>query len=140
MGRGGSAGAAGTGAPSFLQPIVSSLADKLGLSPQIAATVTTFAFTRLLPSLLGGKQAPKGGMPSIPESGLSQNLDQVIQSMGTTPQQQQEYIRKNGYARELAEEAGIDENKAATSLQTALGLFRDRAEQAAGASAGAGVR
>jgi hypothetical protein len=99
-----------SGASSFLTPIVQALAEKLGLPPQMAATVVAFVLTKVLPGLMSGGGLSSATTPSRGSAGTQQqeglNLDGLLEKMNAT-----------GAADQLAQETGLDANTAATSLQ-----------------------
>jgi hypothetical protein len=71
---------------SFLAPIISGLAEKLGLPPQIAQTVVAFVINKLLSGGLGSGGAPgvaAAGDEPAGQQGL--DLEQIMQQFGSSP-------------------------------------------------------
>jgi hypothetical protein len=112
---GGSTSEAGLG--SALAPLVNTLAEKLGLPPQIAQMVVTFVLGKLL-SGFAGQQG--GGMIPTPQ-GL--NLDDLLQRMGSPRGVEASYIQTTGMAKELAGYTGLDPAMATQSLVQAFNLI-----------------
>jgi hypothetical protein len=112
-------GSAGTGIGSFLDPIVSGLAEKLGLPPEIAQAVVAFALEKLLSGQLGagdrGAAAPAG------QEGLE--LDDVLTRMGSGEPVDADYLASTGMAEELSEQTGLDPDTAAASLEEAFSML-----------------
>lgn len=96
----------------FLQPIVNAVAQKTGLSPQIAQIVVVFALTTLM-SAATQKPGQKGFSAGDLVTQLSSN--------GTVPQS---YLKDSGLVSQLAQQSGLDQATASQALQqtlTALG-------------------
>lgn len=104
-----------------LAPIVTSLAEKLGLPPQVAQAVVAFVIGKLV----GRRLQP--GMESGPaptRSGAAQfqatSLEDVVQRMNSGQRVTKTAIRDTGLADELAEQTGLDRATAEASLQEVL--------------------
>jgi hypothetical protein len=93
-------GAGAMGNNAFLAPIVDALAAKIGISPQIAETVASFALSQLL-------------------SGQNSQLAQMLRG-GTVSQR---YLRDSGLVNQLAQQTGMDNKTAAQSLQQVFQAF-----------------
>ena len=129
-GAGGTAKSGGgtTGASSLLGPIVQALAQKLGLPPAIAQVVVTFALAKLLPGLLGGLTAqtqPAAAAPqraATPSQSGGFNLDDLLERVASgNPQRlSASYLQSTGLTAELAQQSGLDDDTAVTSLREAF--------------------
>lgn len=89
-------------ANSFLAPIIEAITSKIGIPPQLAGAVVSFA----LAQLMGGQRDPQ--------------LAQMLGGKGTVSQK---YLRDSGLATQLAEQTGLDKKAAAASLQQVLQVF-----------------
>lgn len=98
----GTSNTSALGNNAFLAPIVDAIAAKVGIPPQIAGAVVSFALTQLM----GGQ-------------GDSQ-LAQMLGSRGTVSQK---YLRDSGLVNQLAEQTGMDSKTATKSLQQVLQAF-----------------
>jgi hypothetical protein len=107
-------GSANAGASALLAPMTDALAKKLGLPPEIAQMVLTFAITRLLS---GGKR----GGASAGQGGL--DLDDLMVRAASNDGIDTDYIQSTGMADELAQQTGLDSDTAARSLQEALQMM-----------------
>ncbi|MHC5035462.1 MAG: hypothetical protein ACYTFZ_10545, partial [Planctomycetota bacterium] len=103
-----------TGTSAMLAPMTDALAKKLGLPPEIAQMVLTFAITRLLS---GGKR----GGASASQGGL--DLDDLMVRAASNEGIDTDYIQSTGMADELAQQTGLDSDTAARSLQEALQMM-----------------
>lgn len=104
LGGGAQGGTSGTGAlgeNSFLAPIVDAIASKVGIPPQLAQAIVSFALLQLM----GGKGAGLGEM------------------LGGTGKVSQSYLHESGMVDELAQQTGMDPKTAANSLQQVLQAF-----------------
>ncbi|MGE5263999.1 MAG: hypothetical protein ACM3S0_11515 [Acidobacteriota bacterium] len=101
--QGGMAGAGALGNNAFLAPIVESIASKIGIPPEIAGTVISFALSQLM--------SREGG---------SGQLAQMLGSRGSVSQK---YLRDSGLASQLAAQTGMDNKTAVKSLQQVLQAF-----------------
>jgi len=118
-GTGATSGTRGStsGVGSLLTPIAQALAEKLGLPPQIAATVVAFVLTKVLPSLMSGGSLSPAATPSRGSAGTQQqpgglDLDGLLEKMGNA-----------GMVDQLAQQTGMDSNTAAMSLQEVLQML-----------------
>jgi hypothetical protein len=106
---------------SFLAPIVSGLAEKLGLPPQIAQAVVAFVIGKLLDHRMQpgrdmglASTAPPAAQPQ------AMSLEDVVQRMNSGKSVTKTSIRNAGLAKELAEHTGLDRRTAEASLQEVL--------------------
>lgn len=116
----------GSGSPTlesdaFLAPIVTGLAEKIGLPPQVAQTVVAF----VLGKLMGHRLQP--GMetgPALTRSGVARpqavDLEDVVQRMNSGQRVTKTSIRDAGLAEELAAHTGLNRATAEASLQEVL--------------------
>jgi hypothetical protein len=105
----------------ILAPIVTGLAEKLGLPPQVAQTVVVF----ILGKLTGHRLQP--GMDTTPPPIKSQaarpqatSLEDVVQRMNSGQRVTKTSIRNAGLAKELAAHTGLNRATAEASLQEVL--------------------
>ena len=112
---------------SFLQPIAEALADKLGISPQVALIVINLAITLLLSrrkeqaaEAAPSDSARRGGTPSQQEGF---NLDELLDK---------NYLQATGATTQLARQTGMSEDQATESLQEALRLLNRQTQSATG--------
>lgn len=106
---------------SFLQPIAEALAEKLGISPQVALIVINLAIMLLL-----SRRKEEAAAPSDSRRSEGQpdgfDLDDLLDK---------NYLQATGATTQLAQQTGMSEDQATQSLQEAL-ILLDR--QAAPAS------
>lgn len=100
--QGGTPNASALGGNSFLAPIVDAIAAKIGIPPQIAEAVVSFA----LGQLVGGQRDPQ--------------LVQMLAGRGTVSQK---YLRDSGLVSQLTQRTGMDPKTATKSLQQVLEAF-----------------
>jgi hypothetical protein len=105
----------------ILAPILTRLADKLGLPPQLAQAVVAFVLGKLIESRL----SPEGASPSVTEApqaapprGVS--VEDVVRRMNSGKWVSKTEIRNAGLAEELAASTGLDRRTAEASLQEVL--------------------
>lgn len=115
------AGSPATESNSFLAPIVTGLAEKLGLPPQIAQTVVVFVLGkvmghRLQPGIDTGLVSTRSGTDQ-PEA---TSMEDVLQKMTSGQRVTKTAIRDAGLAEELAAHTGLDHDTAEASLQQVL--------------------
>jgi len=110
----------GIGANPLLAPLTEELAEKLGISPQMASIIMSFAFSLLVSRLQGG-----GGSGSSQKSeGGGFDLDDLLDD---------DYLDSQGITTQLADQTGLDEDEAKQSLKEAVTLLNGHvtsAEQA----------
>jgi hypothetical protein len=115
------------GAEPFLTPIISGIAGKLGLPPQIAQMVVTFVLGKLLAGHLGGAAAPA---PDAQTSGATEqqgvDLAHLVEQMNSGQGVGVDFLRSSGMAEELSQQSGLDLDTAEASLQEAFTLLGDR--------------
>lgn len=105
----------------FLAPIVTSLAEKLGLPPQVAQTVVAFVLGKLM-----GRRLQPGVDTTLPATRSqaarpqAASLEEVVQRMNSGRRVTKTAIRDAGLARELAAHTGLNRATAEASLQEVL--------------------
>jgi hypothetical protein len=106
---------------SFLAPIVTGLAEKLGLPPQVAQAVVAFVLGKLMERRL---QPGREGFPPPTRSRTAQpqatGLEDVVQRMNRGKRVTKGEIRGAGLDQELAAHTGLDRATAEASLQEVL--------------------
>lgn len=108
---------------SFLQPIANALAEKLGISPQVALIVINLAIMLLLSrrkeeAATAPGDTRRGGTPSEQEGF---DLDDLLDK---------NYLQATGATTQLARQTGMSEDQATQSLQEALILLDRQAKPA----------
>lgn len=99
--QGGAPGGGAPGANASLAPIIDAIAEKIGIPPQIATTIVTFALSQLM-------------------SGQGNQLAQMLGGRGTVSR---EYLRDSGLADQLTQQTGMDNETAVKSLQQVFQAF-----------------
>lgn len=99
--QGGSSGASALGNNAFLAPIADAIAAKIGISPQIAESIVSFALSQLM-------------------SGQGNQLAQMLAGKGTISQK---YLRDSGLADQLTQQTGMDTQTAVSSLHQVFQAF-----------------
>lgn len=96
----------------LLVPFTNSLADKLGISPQMASIIVSAAFGLLL-ARLGGKNGKRANVAS---TALTREiaLDDLVN---------RDYLKKSGAAEKVARQTGMEVDEAEESLLEALELL-----------------
>ena len=113
-------GGASTGAGSFLTPLVSSLAEKLGLPPEVAQMVVSFAVDKLFSGARGGAMsASRSGGDALDSGDLNELLVQMNSGQGV----ETDLLESTGMVAELSEQTGLDADTAAASLQEVFGML-----------------
>lgn len=102
-------GGGSTGGAAGLSPMVDGLADKLHISPAIAATIVTFVLSKLQSGMSGGVTRASG----IQSGAQAPDLGELLQQMGGDRQM----------AAELAQQTGLDSRAAMQGLQEVLAMF-----------------
>jgi hypothetical protein len=106
---------------SFLAPIVTGLAEKLGLPPQIAQMVVGFVLGKLLGSRTQpGMETALGATRSQAVLPQGKSLEGVVQKMNSGKRVTKAEVRSTGLAKELAASTGLDRTTAEASLQEVL--------------------
>ncbi|MEZ4513184.1 MAG: hypothetical protein R3C62_15060 [Chloroflexota bacterium] len=112
---------------SFLQPIAEALADKLGISPQVALIVINLAITLLLSRRKeqAAEAAPSDSARRGGTSGQQDgfDLDDLLDK---------NYLQATGATTQLARQTGMSEDQATESLQEALLLLNRQTQSATG--------
>lgn len=105
----------------FLAPIVSGLAEKLGLPPQVAQTVVAFVLGKLMGHRLqSGMDATAPTTKSQAARPQATSLEEVVQRLNSGQRVTKTAIREAGLAEELAAHTGLDRATAEASLQEVL--------------------
>jgi hypothetical protein len=113
-------GGASAGAGAFLTPLVTSLADKLGLPPEVAQMVVSFAIDKLFAGARGGTMsASRSGGDALD----SQDLNELLVQMNSGKGVDNDLLESTGMTAELAEQTGLDPDTAAASLQEVFGML-----------------
>ncbi|MGC9335304.1 MAG: hypothetical protein ACP5JJ_14210 [Anaerolineae bacterium] len=106
----------------LLAPIVTGLAEKLGLPPQIAQTVVAFVLGKLVESRmqpgLDATSAPTRSGSGQPQATTLEDV--VVQRMNSGKRVTKAEVRRTGLARELAAHTGLKRTEAVDSLQEVL--------------------
>lgn len=118
---GGSMGATGgtssIGSNPMLAPITEALAEKLGISPQMAAVIVSAAFALLMNQLQNNNQQSGGRGVSTD----SLDLDNLLDSRS---------LQQSGIASRVAQQTGLDEATAVSYLQEATTMLAGKPAQA----------
>lgn len=105
----------------FLAPIVSGLAEKLGLPPQMAQTVVAFVLGKLMGHRMqtgrSATLAPTGFETAEPQAA---GMEDVVQRMNSGKRVTKTAIRDAGLAKELAAHTDLNRATAEASLQEVL--------------------
>jgi len=125
---GGSQGGAGDMNP-LMAPLANMLADKLGLSPQMAQMVMGFVLGKMANNPDPNQPASRGAAPS---GGL--NLDNLLEQMNQGGVDKN-FVQSQGLDKELAEQTGMDREQAAQSLEQVLNIFGGQMAKKAGTAA-----
>ena len=105
----------------FLAPIVSSLAEKLNLPPQIVQAVVAFVLGKLMGRRLQpGIDAMAAPTRSQTVQPADTSLDEMVQRMQSGKRVTKTQIRSSGLAKELSAETGLDRATAETALHEVL--------------------
>jgi hypothetical protein len=126
---GGILGGSSVGGNSFLGPIISGLAEKLGLPPAIAQMVVSFVLSKLLSGTLqqGAVAQAGGAVKAKPVSAQGYDLDHLLESMSSGQDVDSGFLQSSGMAKELAQQTGLDKDKAERSLQEAFRMLGGQA-------------
>jgi hypothetical protein len=129
---GGAGSGGGTG--SLFEPILSRLAEQLGLSPQLAQMVVSFVLGKLLTGAATGSGA--SGRAAVAGASTSFDLDQLLGQMQGGQGVETRFLDPSGMAAELAEQTGMDHELAAASLQEVFGMLGAQLGDTPGATRG----
>lgn len=112
---GGASGAAGAvGGNPMLAPFTEALAEKLGISQQMASVIISAAFMMLMNTVQKSKS--RGA-----EQPSQADLDEMMDA---------DYLASSGMSARVAEQTGMDEEEATESLQEALKMLSGEVEAA----------
>jgi hypothetical protein len=125
---GGSKGGAGEMNP-LMAPLANMLADKLGLSPQMAQMVMGFVLGKMNDAPNPNQAGTRGAAPQ--SGGL--NLDNLLEQMNQGGVDKN-FVQSQGLDKELAEQTGMDREQAAQSLEQVLNIFGGQIAKKAGAA------
>ena len=107
-------------APSPLTSIVVGLAEKLGLPPQIAELVVGFVLNKLLSGSRGAAQvASRSGV----EVAVDPDMETILTRVNSGQEVDGELLASTGMTAELAQQTGLDPEKAEASLQKVLSML-----------------
>jgi hypothetical protein len=117
----GGGGSADLAANPLLAPIVDKLAHKLGLPPETAQVIVGFVMAKLL-SGQSNRGRAQAGLAAL-DSQDSLDLDDLMGRVASQQGIDADYFQSSGMANELAEQAGLDPDTAARSLQEAFQMM-----------------
>lgn len=103
---------------SIITPLIASLADRMGLPPQIAQAIVSIVLNQLMSGLQGSAASPSGA-----QQGQGLNLDSLMERMASGQGIDQAYLHSTGVPQQIAQQTGIDPNTAAQSVQQILGML-----------------
>jgi len=127
LGGGSKGGAQGGGELSpLMAPLANMMADKLGLSPQMAQTVMGFVLGKMANTPNPNQPGTRGAAPS---GGL--NLDNLLDQMNQGGVDKK-FVKSQGLDKELAAQTGMDREQAAQSLEQVLNIFGGQMAKRAG--------
>jgi hypothetical protein len=112
-------GGSGMAANPLVAPIADALADKLGLSREVAQVVVGFALSKLLSAILGGSRQPDGRSTAQDSMVARQLVDQVRSGGDIDPN----YLASTGLTQELVDRTGLDAETAERSLQETFAML-----------------
>lgn len=105
----------------MLLPLITPLAQKLNISPQVAMMIVTFVLQALMANR--GKKTTAATTQGLNLDGL---LRQASSPQGITPA----YVQSTGMVRELSKQTGLDDATASRGLLEVLSLLGQQATQA----------
>lgn len=111
---------ASSSAQSPLTSIVVGLAEKLGLPPQIAELVVGFVLNKLLS---GSRSAAQVASRSGVEGAVDPDMEQILTRVSSGQQVDADLLASTGMTAELAQQTGLDPEKAEASLQEVLSML-----------------
>ena len=114
-------GGAGAQAGSPQAPMVSGLAEKLGLPPEVAQMVVSFVLDKLLSGAMGrdAVAASRSGGATL----AGPDLDDLVAQMSRGEGIDVGLLESTGMTAELSEQTGLDPDTAAASLQEVFGML-----------------
>ncbi len=110
----------------LMAPLANMLADKLGLSPQIAQMAMGFVLGKMADNPNPGEVATRG---ATSQGGL--NLDNLLEQMNQGGVDKN-FVQSQGLDKELAAQTGMDPAQATESLEKILNLFGGQIAKQAG--------
>jgi hypothetical protein len=120
---GGAGASSSTGQHSFLEPVVDALAEKIGISPEIASVVVTFLLGKLMSGITGSGAPGALDSSDAPATHDDLELDHLLTAMRAGEPMDADLIETSGMSEELAEQTGLDPETATASLQEAFSLL-----------------
>jgi hypothetical protein len=105
------------GANPLLAPLTEQLAEKLGISPQMASIIMSFAFSLLVSRLQ--ESAQSGTIQKSKDGGF--DLDDLLDD---------DYLDSQGITTQLADQTGLEEDEAKQSLKEAVTLLSGQVSSA----------
>jgi hypothetical protein len=105
---------ASVGANPLMAPFTDALAEKLGISHQMAAVIVSFAFSLLMSKLSGAATQGSTGIfdAQSPEGGF--DLDDLLSD---------DYLDSKGITAQLTEQTGMEDDEAKESLREAVAML-----------------
>ena len=107
----------GIGANPLLAPFTEQLAEKPGISPQMASIITSFAFSLLISRMQSEAKPGTGGKSNENVFDLDGLLDD-------------DYLDSQGITSQLSDQTGLGEDEAKQSLKEAVSLLSGHIESA----------
>jgi hypothetical protein len=109
----------------LVQPIANAVADKLGLSPEIAMVAVSLVLNKLLSALSGGREAAPAQAAATQPGGF--DLNQLLGQFGGGRSVDADFLRSSGLMDEMTEQAGVDEETAEASLREVFAVLGSQA-------------
>lgn len=127
---GGNTAAMSTSSPIMLllQPVINKLAAKLGISPQMAAVISSIALHYLVQS-----------SPNTPGSSPL-NLGNVMQALASGRKISPDVMQRSGMITDVMQATGMDERQALRSLETTFGVMGSQLKPVKKISGAKGVK
>jgi hypothetical protein len=110
MGGGGQTDSFGGGGGGMMLPFADTLAEKLGVSPQVANAMIMAAMGLIMSKVTQQRQG-----------------DRSAQGLTMNSLMDADYLRDSGVAAQVAQETGLDEDEAIHGLQEAIGIVGQQA-------------
>jgi len=109
----GNANTSALGSNAFLAPIIDAVAKKLGVDPQIASTIVSFALNALVANQSSGKRGLRAS------AGANDLTDMLSGGKPVT----QKYLKDSGLLSQVTAQTGLDQKTATASLQQVFQAF-----------------
>ncbi len=124
-------GAALGGGTTASNPLVNTLAERLGLSPAIAQVIVSYFVTKILSAKMGlpsGTEQSGSFQTNTPQSQVpGLNLDHLLDIMGD-PKTLNNHLNATGMPQELAQQAGITPSMASQGIQELLKVVAENVQ------------